>query len=211
MSRKDEELLAAYVDGVAELSADERRRVERLLEADPGARGEADATRGMIDRLRELPAEGQEPDWGELERQIRAAVGPIAPRPWWKRWFWLAPAGVLVAAAAGIVLWISAGRTPVETVAPAPVTPPLVAHEVAHAAPEQPIAADAADDASSLMWLDGDVVDLDDVDPSALPDELATEDTSSGALLSAPDLGWIDELDDSALDQADHWLSKRKG
>jgi anti-sigma factor RsiW len=213
MSRKDkadDALLAAYVDGVAELSTDERHRVESLLERDAGARAEADATRTMIDRLRGLPAEGQEPDWSELERQIRSAVGPVAPRPWWKRWFWLAPVGALVAAAAGILLWISAGRTPVETVTPPPVTAHEISHDVAQVARDQPVA-QASDDASSLMWLDGDFVDLDDVDPSKLPDEIATEDTSSGPLLSAPDFGWIDDLDDSALDQAESWLSKRKG
>ena len=57
MAEHDDELLAAYLDGVSELTPDERKRVEAQL-------GELDVagTRAMIDQLRSLPPEGREPD-----------------------------------------------------------------------------------------------------------------------------------------------------
>ncbi|HEX7839715.1 MAG TPA: hypothetical protein VF469_19705, partial [Kofleriaceae bacterium] len=67
-------LLAAYVDGVAELLPDERREVEALLARDPGARVESEAVHALLGRLRALPPEGGEPDWAAMERSIRQAV-----------------------------------------------------------------------------------------------------------------------------------------
>jgi anti-sigma factor RsiW len=93
--RGDDELLTAFVDGVGELDRDERRRVERLLADHDELRGEAEATRTVLDQLRSLPAEGNEPDWTALERAIREQVGPNVPRPWWRSWRWLTPIGAL--------------------------------------------------------------------------------------------------------------------
>src|SRR5262245_11315037 len=68
------ELLTAYVDGVAELPADERRAIERWLADDPPARADADAVHELLGRLRALPPDydgGEPPDWAAMERSIR--------------------------------------------------------------------------------------------------------------------------------------------
>src|SRR5438045_2033151 len=103
----------------------------------------------LIARLRALPPEGEEPDWSALERTIREAVGPTVPKPWFKRWQYLVPIGALAAATAAALLWMKspASEQPV-AVTPAPVTEP---------APEPAMA----------VWMDGKIIDLDDVDPSA--------------------------------------------
>ncbi len=64
--------------------------------------------------------------------------------------------------------------------------------------------------AAELLWLDGNVVEVGDVDPAALLDDddsgdaLADED-----VLPVQDLNWIDSLDDAAIDRAEHWLAKK--
>lgn len=165
--------------------------------------------RALIDRLRALPGEGNEPDWTALERQIRSALPAEAPRPWWRRWRFLLPVGSLAVVAAIALLWLHRSE---------PAAPPVAttSHEVAHhelVAPAEP---------AMSMWLGGKIVEVDDLD-SALPDEvdrdardaLATSDEgaeSVGSILPVTDLNWIDSLDDSALDRAETWLaSKKKG
>src|ERR1700689_434210 len=106
MSRETDELLTAYVDGVTELDGAERRQIEELLERDPAARETAEATRALLGQLRELPPDGVEPAWAKLEHEIRAAVGPDVPSPWWRRWRWLVPVGALTATAAIALLWL---------------------------------------------------------------------------------------------------------
>src|SRR5690349_1729368 len=87
------ELLAAYVDGVAELPIEDRRAVETWLAGDPDARADAAAVHGLLDQLRALPPSGgDEPDWAAMERSIRLAVDAVPSRPWWRRWQWLVPA-----------------------------------------------------------------------------------------------------------------------
>ena len=195
MARTTEELVAAYVDGVAELTADERKRVEELLAADSSARADADAMRALLGQLRELPAEGSEPDWGALERSIRGAVGTAAPRPWWKRWQWLAPIGAVAATAAGALLWLHEPRGTTTIEEPAPIV------HVDHRAQVE---------TAPLVWLDGDAFDLDQVDPTALDDHpaadpIAAGDGSSDGILTESDLDWVDQLDDSALERAETW------
>src|SRR5687768_15759298 len=104
--RSADELLTAYVDGVSELTAGERRAVEERIAADDTLRAEAAATRALLGRLRELPrpAAGEpagEPDWAALERSILDAVGPEVTRPWWRRLGprWAMPAVALAVAA----------------------------------------------------------------------------------------------------------------
>ncbi len=168
-----------------------------------------DADRALLARVRALPPEGGEPDWAALERSIRDAVGPDAPRPWWKRWQRLVPIGGLAAVTAAALLWLHrAGPEPT----PAPVALP---------APQKVEPPASAPEPAMAMWLDGKIVDLDDVDPSAILDDdydreaeaaLATDDGSgdTGGILPAGDLQWIDGLDDKALDRAEQWLEKRK-
>src|SRR5688572_9157503 len=104
--RRDDELLAAYVDGVTELTTEERRHVEELLARDPALRTAESDTKAVLDQLRALPPEGVEPDWTALERAIRDEVGPTVPRSWWRpAWRWLVPATALALAAAVFALW----------------------------------------------------------------------------------------------------------
>src|SRR5688572_4820010 len=64
----------------------------------------------LIAKLRELPPEGQEPQWRELEAAIRAQVSPLAmPAPWWRNWRWLAPIGALATTAAIVALVTTRG------------------------------------------------------------------------------------------------------
>ncbi|HUJ60322.1 MAG TPA: hypothetical protein VLX92_17565 [Kofleriaceae bacterium] len=214
MRRADNELLSAYVDGVAELDADERKRVEKLLEIDPDARADAEASREMIDRLRALPGEGTEPDWSALEQSIRQAVGPSVPSPWWRRLRWLAPIGALATTAAIAVLWL---HHPV----PEPTPPPVAPN---HAVPPQLHVHDratAADDSPPMaFWLDDQAVDIGNADLGAVLDDfdretgdgaIATDGSADSAgLLPADDLGWVDSLDDTAIDRAESWLERKK-
>jgi len=211
MSRAtDHELVAAYTDGIAELDPDERARVERLLRDDPAAAADADATRELIGKLRELPKVGNDPDWVKLEHQIRTAVGPVVPRPWWQRWQWLVPIGALAATAAAALLWMQ--RPAQESV-------------VAHATPPVPVALPSAPPApvpappTTMLWLDGEAIDVGDVEPSAVFDDLdqdvapiasdgVSDSNDDSGILPATDLGWIDTLDDSAIDRAETWLAR---
>lgn len=195
---------AAYVDGVAELSPDERHRVEARLADDPAARAEHAAMRRLLERMRALPPEGAEPDWSAMERSIRDAVGGHVPRPWWRRWTWMAPLATLVTAA--VVLLLVWGR-------PAPILrralPGLERGE--HVVP----AADVTGDESVALWLDGAEVDVDPAAAAALvaPDEDSDDgEATEVGLLPATDLAWVDNLDEAALDRAEHWLAgKKKG
>ncbi len=65
----DNELLSAYVDGVGELTPEERRAIELEL---PALRADADATRELLAALRELPEVGNEPVWNDLAKRILA-------------------------------------------------------------------------------------------------------------------------------------------
>jgi hypothetical protein len=63
-----------------------------------------------------------------------------------------------------------------------------------------------------LVWIDGTAIDVGQVDASALPDEIAAEDAEPATgLLPASDLGWVDQLDDAALDRAEAWLRGSRG
>ena len=113
--RGDVELLSAYVDGVSELSLDERKRVDDLLARDPALRETEGQTRALIGQLRELPPAGGEPDWSTLERSIRDAVGTEVPKPtlWQRlRWQFVVPARMIVPRGVdgdkACVLWESA-------------------------------------------------------------------------------------------------------
>ncbi len=160
------------------------------------------ADRELIRKLSALPGEGNEPDWNALERSIRDAVGPDAPKPWWRRWRWIVPVGALAATAAGALLWLRHPEP--KHVAATPVLPAMPT--------EQP---------TDELWLGGEFLELDDVDPNTVMGDLDRDaqaalstddsDSASSGLLPANDLGWIDNLDDSALDRAETWLAGKKG
>ena len=190
--RGDVELLSAYVDGVSELSLDERKRVDDLLARDP-------ESRALIGQLRDLPPAGGEPDWSALERGIGDAVGQLeTSTPWWQRlrWRFVVPA-VAIAMTAAILALVLHDPKPAIT----EPTPPVVE------APVDDITDDLA--TSTPLWLDGtdlevaleaaELFDLDwELDEEALPE--------TAELLPPTDLEWVDELDGESLDRAEQYL-----
>lgn len=205
-----DELLSAYVDGIAELSIDERRRVDAQLASAPAARADEAATRSLLDRLRALPPEGDEPDWSAMERSIRSAVGDEVPRPWWRAWRWLVPVmSCATAAAVLILLWSRPRPRPIRETA----APPVAQGERSVSAMPEP---EVLDDPGAIvpLWLDGAEVDVDlsaaDIlrVPGIGDDDIQGDGDADGvALLPAADLGWVDRLDDAAVSRAERWLS----
>jgi anti-sigma factor RsiW len=202
MSRKPEELLSAYVDGVGELAPEERRAVEQMLRDDPSARADEAATRELLDGLRDLPPLGNEPSWTQLEQAIGREVGSEVPRvPWWRRNLkWIESGLALATVAAVAMLWISRGE-PVEA----------VQHNVEHPR-EQPTSDKVA------LWVNDDAVEVGADDAQRLIDDfddeiqaLATEDDGSdNSLLPTTTLEWVDGLDDKSLENAERWLERAK-
>lgn len=203
--RRDDELMTAYVDGVSELTTEERRRVEELLANDPALRTDEAATRSLLDQLRALPPEGTEPDFAAMERAIRAEVGAQVPRPWWRAaWRWLVPAAALTLAAAVLALWIQRR---------APESQPIAARPVDAGVEVAP----AADEIETMaLWLDGDAIEIElateELDLLEDDDaELGAEDGLTPGLLPVDNLAWIDELDIEDVDVAEAFLGRKKG
>jgi len=194
------ELLSAYVDGVGELTTDERKIVESRLAEDPAWRDDADATRSLLGTLRELPAEGAEPDWSAMERSIRDEVGPTVPRSWWRGWRWLVPIGALAMAGAVLLLVL---RTP-EKATSVGVTAPE------HHDAGVPIAPPVPDEPTTVpLWLDGAAVEVDLQAAELLDDEEPADQTELG-LLPTDDLAWVDDLGDDDVAAAEAWLARKK-
>jgi hypothetical protein len=186
--REDEELLAAYLDGVAELTPDERKRAEAA--ASPA---ELEATRALLGKLRAMPPASSEPDWTAMERSISLAVGQRIPRPWWSiSWRWAAPVIACAAAAIAIVV-VTRPDTVAEPVAHVQTPKPTVEHP----------------DSAPMVYLDGEATDIDAVDPAALDDLEETPDIADEENL-IPNDHWIDQLDDRALDRAEQMLKRKK-
>jgi anti-sigma-K factor RskA len=201
--RDPAEILAAYVDGVAELTPEERRAVEARIAGDPKLRADEAVTRKLIGELRDLgPAADNEPDWAAMERAIGEAVGPTVPRPWWRArvWRWLAPALGTVAATAAILLLVT--RTD-----PTPHVPTPTHHET-----NPPVATQTTPSEESVsLWLDGENVEVSMSAEDLLgPEDLDDDDIVTNGLLPTTDLAWIDGLDDESLDLAEHVLAPRK-
>lgn len=209
--RGDGELLSAYVDGVAELSLEERKRVDDLLARDPALREQEAATRALIGELRDLPPAGTEPDWSALERSIGDAVGETVPQPWWQRlrWRFIVP-GVALAMTAAILALVLHDPPPQATDAPAP--PPITKQDA-------PPTDDGVDEltTSTPLWLDGtdlevaleaaELFDLEwELDEEALPEtaELLPPAGSTDERIEA----WIDELDGESLERAEQFLDQ---
>ena len=201
--RRDDELLAAYVDGVTELTTEERRHVEELLARDPALRTAEAETKTVLDQLRSLPPEGTEPDWSAMERAIRHEVGPTVPRAWWRpAWRWLVPATTLALAAAVFALWIPER---------APADEPIAVRPLDAGVPLAPVAAEAT---TMSLWLDGQELEIDLAADDLLEDDdtqLGEEDGLTPGLLPVDNLAWIDELDLEDVDVADAWLGRKKG
>ena len=198
------ELLSAYVDGVGELTTDERKIVEARLADDPAWRDEADATRELLGRLRELPDDGAAPDWSAMERAIRDEVGPAVPRSWWRGWRWLVPIGALAMAGAVLVLVL---RTPDKSTSVGVTTPERRDAGVPMAPPDHPGSGD--EPTTVPLWLDGAAVEVD-LQAAELVDDEAHDDEAEVGLLPTDDLAWVDELGDDDIAAAEAWLARKK-
>jgi hypothetical protein len=200
MRERVNELLTAYVDGVSELTADERRALEERMARDGALRAEAEETRALLGRLRELPPDPHagEPDWAALERSILDAVGPDVPRPWWRRlgWRWAVPVTALAAAAAILALVVRA---------PEPEPAPALAAPAPVQAPT-PTPASATGETMAL-WLDGEDIEIA-LSAEELPDAPWESDHNLEDLLPASDLAWVDELAGEELERAEALLKK---
>src|SRR2546430_15675538 len=124
--RRDDDLLSAYVDGIAELTPDERRHVDGLLAREPSLRADVEATREVLADLRAMPQPGAEPNWGALEKSIRAAVATERAPRHWLRWF--VPAFTCIAAAAiALLILLPDGKRaePIAHATPPPAPAPV--------------------------------------------------------------------------------------
>jgi hypothetical protein len=222
-----DDLLTAYVDGVAELPVAERRAIEARLAGDPAARAEADAVAALLGQLRALPPDaGDEPDWQAMERSIRLAVADAPIRPWWRSWKWLVPAMTCATAAAVMLaLWprASSMTAGVPAAGSAPLVGDMGATDTRHREPAHEIGREpAAGDGVVALWLDGGEVDVDlsrtetagglgDLLGGDAPDGAEAPDAAAGGrddlgLWPATGMAWVDNLDDAALDRVEHWL-----
>lgn len=200
-SASGDELLAAYCDGVTELTADERKRVEALLAGDASARADESETRALLGTLRELPGEGGEPNWTAMERAISSKVGPTVPRPWWRpAWRLLVPITALAIAATAAVFYL---RTTDVT--------PNVPDEPTAAAIDAGVADPGTDEAPEIaLWLDGEDILVDESAEDLLDVDgmlLGQDDRMIEGLLPMVDLAWVDELDDEDIAAAEDLLA----
>lgn len=164
-----------------------------------------DEDRALIAKLRELPYDGEEPDWRALEAQIRAQVAPLAmPSPWWRNWRWLVPIGALATTAA-IVLVLATRPQATGNVA---TTEHGARQDAAVSAEPDPslAATQHADDRAHAptMWLDGEAVDIDEISDekleAALPlDGLLGEPDDVDAARALDDVDAAREPDDADL------------
>jgi hypothetical protein len=201
--KRDDELLSAYVDGIGELTPDERRLVDLAL-ADPAVRADEGATRELLGELRELPPAGGPPDWTALERSIAEATGPAVPRPpWWSRWRFALPAFALAASAAIVFLVVRPDRedVPVAPVADNPSAPPSVE--------PAPVFA---------IYLDGTGMEIELTAEDLLDDpfdDLVADDgmleVVAPDMIAPDDLAWVDDLDAEDLERVESYLERGRG
>ena len=161
--------------------------------------------RALVEQLRELPPEGTEPDWNALEAAIRAEVGDRAPAPWWRNWRWIVPVWAL-ATTATVALIVVRNTDHAE-----PRVDEIdagVVHRMPEEKPREPAPA---------LWLDGEMLPLDEVaDPELdaldepVREALAPDEDVSAGILPVADYGWIDTLDEEAIDAADEWLKRNR-
>ena len=205
MNRTDpEELLAVWAHRPEDLSADERRAVEALVARDERARTEADADRALLARVASLPAEGVEPSWAEMAAAIRGACPEPRPSAWarWRAWIAAGAGGTMLAAAAAIALFVSAG----ETLSPAVdhlARMPLPAESTM----EPPPVLESLDDGTVAELLR--VVEESSADGAV---DVADDGIAADADVTGDsDLAWIDTLDDGSVDTLVQWLATEPG
>jgi hypothetical protein len=180
------ELIAAYADDPASLTADERRAVEELCARDAEAATALDEARAALGALREARPAFVEPDWAAMQ----ARIGEAVRRDRRRRGMMI---GAALAAAAAIVLVVALGarQRPGSTTAQRPdamaAEPELTEDELA-------AELDVPDDLGGIT-VDDALID----EAAALGDE-PDEGGEPERLL--PDATWIDELSDEELDRA---------
>ncbi len=153
---------------------------------------DAEATRSILAQLRALPDEGTEPDWAAMQKSIGLAVGDAVPRPWWSiSWRWALPVVACATAAIAIVVMTRPDAEP---------------SPVAHVEAPRPI--EAPREAAPVIYLDGEALDVEKIDPAVL-DDLDTPNIADEDNL-LPNDQWVDQLDDRALGHAERVLAKRK-
>jgi hypothetical protein len=136
-----------------------------------------DDDRALVDKIRALPADGDEPDWKQLEAAIRAEVAPLSPpSPWWRRWRWLVPIGALATTAAIVTTF--AIRRGDRDATSATVQMTMRDASVPSETPV-PVAGDEPGERAAAMWLDGEAADLGTVGPESL-DALDALSVASG-------------------------------
>ncbi|HTL34061.1 MAG TPA: hypothetical protein VL326_13090 [Kofleriaceae bacterium] len=148
----------------------------------------------LIARIKALPPQGKEPDWQKLEAAIRAEVGDRAPVVWWRNWKWIVPVWALATTTAVALIILQRHHEPSQP-QHAVTTPD---HRDSEPAPRPVTNAPA-------MWLDGEALNLDDVDDASL-DNL---DQAAREVLDTDEVQ-LDDLDDQALDDLEQWLDKEK-
>jgi hypothetical protein len=198
---------------------------------DPNVDGLDDADRAIVEQVRALPPEGNEPDWKQLEAAIRAEVAPLAlPAPWWRNWRWLVPIGALATTAAIVMtIAIRHGHGEAQTASRMSMRDASVPGEVPAPSPTpQDHDAAAPNERAAAMWLDGEAAELDDVGADSLDalDDVGPEpgaasaelnlDTSdddigqTGLLLPAADYRWIDTLGDDEAARLETFLARKR-
>lgn len=222
-----DELLAAYADDPASLTAAERAMVEARLAEDEAAVREVGDVRALLGDVRahgDVADAGT--DWAALEAGIRAATTPVIDRGARRaaRWRWAAGAGVALAAAAGLALWWQHRRTDDEGFALARLVPVVRAPDAAPA-PDGERAAEPDDDDAldddvlGELALDGEsdlggAIDLGDLDHDDLIGhavervpvaDLEAED----GLFPGLDTAWLDDLSEREVEQALRWLDEQ--
>jgi len=153
-----------------------------------------DKDEALIARIKALPPEGNEPDWQKLEAAIRAEVGDRAPVVWWRNWKWIVPVWALATTAAVALIVLGRHHEPTQQ-----------QHAVSVPEKRESPPTPRSITNAPAMWLDGEALNLDDVDDASL-DNL---DQAAREVLDGDDVN-LEDLDDKALDDLEQWLDKEK-
>jgi hypothetical protein len=219
VKRDLDELLSAWADDPRALSAEERAEVAARVDDSPALQREADDTRALLGKLRDLPDAGEEPAWDGFERALRDRLDAERPGPvrrWLARW-WRPALGLGLAAAAATVVIVANHQAPP---APSPtatrtidagVTPIATTLDV----PSPPLERDDHDDDDApFAFGAGGEIPADELDDRVVAALGADEDMNldgdaqpEDGLVPDLSLDWIDELDDDQIDRVDQWLA----
>jgi hypothetical protein len=167
----------------------------------------------LIAQIRASAPHDSEPDWDALQVAIRKAVSTEPVSPWWRRWQLLFPIGGLAVTAACLLVLMHSPRETAST-----VPPPMKTAQVAAPGAIVPATVAPSAAAPAAVWLDGEPVELDNVDDTMFDDldrdlqKTLGDDagTVTGGILSTRDLRWIEDLDEASIERVEHWLDRKK-